>query len=156
MANALSAEKQRTKLCVTQTSTFKLCHLLSILCMHIINPIWLHGKEIISLNDAILELTNSVLSPHALVTARLDDISWGLLKSFCKNTREKKILTNEHPHVSCYMSPATFNVAHDTPIFKMDNQQGPTIQHRELCSMSCGSLGGRGVWGKTDTKLPAM
>ena len=43
--------------------------------MHIINPIWLHGKEIISLNDAILELTNSVLSPHALVTARLDDIS---------------------------------------------------------------------------------
>ena len=60
---------------MTQTSTFELCHLLSILCMHIINPIWLHGKEIISLNDAILELTNSVLSPHALVTARLDDIS---------------------------------------------------------------------------------
>ena len=54
------------------------------------------------------------------------------------------------------MSPATFNVAHDTLIFKMDNQQGPTVQHRELCSMSCGSLGGRGVWGKTDTKLPAM
>ena len=39
----------------------------------------------------------------------------------------------------------------DTVIFKMDNQQGPTVQHRELCSMSCGSLDGRGVWGRMDT-----
>ena len=30
-----------------------------------------------------------------------------------------------------------------TAVFKMDNQQGPTIQHRELFSMSCGSLDGR-------------
>ena len=30
-------------------------------------------------------------------------------------------------------------------IFKMDNQQGPTVQHRELCSMLCGSLHERGV-----------
>ena len=36
-------------------------------------------------------------------------------------------------------------------IFKVDHQQGPTIQHRELCSMSCGSLHGRGVWGRMDT-----
>ena len=28
----------------------------------------------------------------------------------------------------------------------MDNQQGPTVQHMELCSMSCGSLDGRGAW----------
>ena len=33
-------------------------------------------------------------------------------------------------------------------MFKMDNQQGPTVQHRELCSMLCGSLDGRGAWGK--------
>ena len=39
----------------------------------------------------------------------------------------------------------------DTVILKMDNQQGPTVQHRELCSMSCGSLDGRGVWGRMDT-----
>ena len=38
-----------------------------------------------------------------------------------------------------------------TAIFKMDNQQGPTIQHRELCSMLCGSLDGREVWGRMDT-----
>ena len=25
-------------------------------------------------------------------------------------------------------------------MFKMGNQQGPTVQHRELCSMLCGSL----------------
>lgn len=52
---------------MTQLGTFELCHLLSILRMHIINPIWLREKEIVSLNDAILELTNSVLSPHSLV-----------------------------------------------------------------------------------------
>ena len=37
-----------------------------------------------------------------------------------------------------------------TAIFEMDNQQGPTVSHRELCSM-CGSLDGRGVWGRMDT-----
>ena len=36
-------------------------------------------------------------------------------------------------------------------IFKMENQQGPMVQHRELCSMSCGSLGGRGLGGRMDT-----
>ena len=29
----------------------------------------------------------------------------------------------------------------------MKNQQGPAGQHRELCSVSRGSLFGRGVWG---------
>ena len=32
-----------------------------------------------------------------------------------------------------------------TAIFKMVNQQGPTVQHMELCSMLCGNLDGRGV-----------
>ena len=36
-------------------------------------------------------------------------------------------------------------------VFKMDNQQGPTTGHRELCSMLCGSLDGRGVAGRMDT-----
>ena len=38
-----------------------------------------------------------------------------------------------------------------TAIFKMDNQQGPIVQHMELCSMLYGSLDGRGTWGKMDT-----
>ena len=38
-----------------------------------------------------------------------------------------------------------------TAIFKMDNQQGPTVQHRELCSVLCGSLDGRG-WGENGYK----
>ena len=38
-----------------------------------------------------------------------------------------------------------------TAVFKTDNQQGPTVQHGELCSMLCGSLDGRGVWGRMDT-----
>jgi len=33
----------------------------------------------------------------------------------------------------------------------MENQQGPAGQHRELCSVPCGSLGGRGVWERMDT-----
>ena len=35
-------------------------------------------------------------------------------------------------------------------IFKMDNQQEPTVQHRELRSMLCGSVDGRGL-GEMDT-----
>ena len=31
-----------------------------------------------------------------------------------------------------------------------DNQQGPTAWHRELCSVLCGSLDRRGVWGRMD------
>ena len=36
-------------------------------------------------------------------------------------------------------------------VFKMDNQQGPIVHHGEFCSMLCGSLDGRGVWGRMDT-----
>ena len=38
-------------------------------------------------------------------------------------------------------------------LFKMDNQQGPTVQHREFCSMLCGSLDGKRVWGRMDTRI---
>ena len=33
----------------------------------------------------------------------------------------------------------------------MDNQQGPTVQHRELLAMLCSSLDGGGVWGRMNT-----
>ena len=36
---------------------------------------------------------------------------------------------------------------------KMDNKQGPTVQNRELCSMLCGSLDKRGVWGRMDSSI---
>ena len=36
-------------------------------------------------------------------------------------------------------------------VIQMDDHQGPPVEHRELCSMSCGSLDGRGVWGRMDT-----
>ena len=32
-----------------------------------------------------------------------------------------------------------------TAIFQIDNQQGPTIQHRELCSILCNSLDGENL-----------
>ena len=36
-------------------------------------------------------------------------------------------------------------------IFKMDNQQGPTVEYRELCSMFCDTLNGKGVWERVDS-----
>ena len=36
-------------------------------------------------------------------------------------------------------------------VLKMENQQGPAVEHRELCSLFCGSLDGRGAWGRMDT-----
>ena len=33
----------------------------------------------------------------------------------------------------------------------MNNQQGPTAQQMDLCSMLCASLGVRGLWGRLDT-----
>ena len=36
-------------------------------------------------------------------------------------------------------------------VLRMDDQQGPTGEHGELCLMSCGGLDGRGVLGRMDT-----
>ena len=38
-----------------------------------------------------------------------------------------------------------------TAVFKMGNQQGATVQHMGRSSVLCGSLDGRGVWGRSDT-----
>ena len=38
-----------------------------------------------------------------------------------------------------------------TAVFNREKQRGPAGQHRELCSVSRGSLDGRGVWGRMDT-----
>ena len=38
-----------------------------------------------------------------------------------------------------------------TAMFKMENQQEPTVQHKNSCLRSCGSLDGRGIWGRMDT-----
>ena len=40
-----------------------------------------------------------------------------------------------------------------TAIFKMDNQQGHTVNHMEFSSMLCGSLERREVWGRMDTSM---
>ena len=38
-----------------------------------------------------------------------------------------------------------------TMLYLQDNQQGPTVQHKELCSRLRGSLDGREVWGRMET-----
>ena len=42
-------------------------------------------------------------------------------------------------------------IVRELGIDSYNNQQGPSVQHREFCSMSSGSLEGRGVWGRMDT-----
>ena len=39
-----------------------------------------------------------------------------------------------------------------TALFKMDNQQGLTVYHRELCPVLRGNLDGRGIWRRMDTR----
>ena len=36
-------------------------------------------------------------------------------------------------------------------VFKMNNQHGPTVEHREFCSVLCDSLEGSGGEGRMDT-----
>ena len=38
-----------------------------------------------------------------------------------------------------------------TAIFKMDKRQGPTVEHKELHSVLCGSRDGRGIQGRMGT-----
>ena len=35
----------------------------------------------------------------------------------------------------------------------MNNQQGSTVEHRKFCSMLCGSLDGKEVWGRMNLCL---
>ena len=35
-------------------------------------------------------------------------------------------------------------------IYKMDKQQGPTVEHRELCSVLCNNLNGKRIWKRID------
>ena len=37
-----------------------------------------------------------------------------------------------------------------TAVFKMGNQQRPTVYYVELCSVLCGSQDGSGAWGRMD------
>ena len=44
-----------------------------------------------------------------------------------------------------------FGIGHvHTAMFKMDNQQGPTVQHRELYPVLRGNLDGSGVWARME------
>ena len=51
----------------------------------------------------------------------------------------------EHYQVLERDSLGVWNGHAHTAIFKMDDRQGPTVQHMELCSVLCGSLDGKGV-----------
>ena len=38
-----------------------------------------------------------------------------------------------------------------TAVFKTDNQQGPTVQHRDLYSIFCNNRNGKRIWKRRDT-----
>ena len=47
----------------------------------------------------------------------------------------KKIYTHTHTHTHTH-----------TLLYKLDNQQGPNVQHRELYSIFCNDLYGKRIW----------
>ena len=52
--------------------------------------------------------------------------------------------------VDAFQSVWGFGMDIHTGVFKMSNQQGPPGWLREVFSVLCGSLDGRGVWGRMD------
>ena len=54
-------------------------------------------------------------------------------------------------HTTLKETRLTDAILQNSIIFSMDNQQGPFVEHRELCSMLCGSLDRRRVRGRMDT-----
>ena len=61
-----------------------------------------------------------------------------------------RTLNSVHPYLSSPFLLYFIKKRNVIAVFKTDNYQGPIVQHMELCSMSCGSLYGRGVWGRMD------
>ena len=43
-----------------------------------------------------------------------------------------------------------WSLGYNVKLGKKKKKEGPTLQYMEICSMLCGSLDGRGVWGKMD------
>ena len=43
-----------------------------------------------------------------------------------------------------------------TAVFRSYNQEGPTIQHKELCSILPNSLNGKRIWKRTDTCITEL
>ena len=83
------------------------------------------------------------------------------MKQFCFNLLSFSL--HAFKCVQCYLLPRLLELNKGSnsqgvcnghvhsAIFKMNNQQGPTVQQSELCSMLCGSLDGTEVQGRMDT-----
>ena len=55
------------------------------------------------------------------------------------------------PEVTRFLGPSVALVQHLVPVALGQDSTEPTVLHKELCSMLCGSLDGRRVWGRMDT-----
>ena len=72
-------------------------------------------------------------------------LSFFILLSFLRN------ITSSSIKLQTYTSGSEKIIIKNKIKYKMDSCQGPTIQHMQLCSVLCGGLGGRKVWGRMDT-----
>ena len=55
------------------------------------------------------------------------------------------------PEVTRFLGPSVALVQRLVPVALGQDSTEPTVLHKELCSMLCGSLDGRRVWGRMDT-----
>ena len=88
---------------------------------------------------SVTKLYPILCDPHGLQHPRLPCLS--LSPRLCSNS------CSAHPLPP--PSPPALNLSQkvETLLYlEMDNQQGPTIQHRGLCPVLCSSLDGRGEW----------
>lgn len=72
----------------------------------------------------------------------------GEKKYYQENYSRKFPKTEGHELWECKGTLNTQNKNVHTAIFKIENQQRPTIKHRELCSMLWNNLHGKKIWKK--------
>ena len=66
---------------------------------------------------------------------------WTIVHGVTKRIRYNLVIKQQQIFHNVYVHAA---------MFKMDNQQGPTIWHMEFGSVLCGRLDGKGVWRRMD------
>ena len=71
------------------------------------------------------------------------DLTWRTSKDLLSSTGNSSLVSRGKDGGS--NSQGLWDGHGHTAVFNMENQQGAVVQHRGLCSMSCGSLDGRGV-----------
>ena len=104
------------------------------------SEVWHSDKEKYHMTFFILGLYKEMLQMNLFTKNRLIDLENRLMVTSGEGWGEGIFREFEVVHTHVH-----------TAVFKMDNQQGPSVYLRELCLMLGGSPDGSRVWGRMDT-----